>query len=721
MHTLLTAWLYNAEASIAASRLEIALRENRREEAMRLYGVVQQRRAEAVQRFEEVLIDFGRLEEHYLIERRSIYYQLIPQSLLQLAQLKLEMQEWDRAATYFYRARRFPEVLRPALIGMSRAYQQLNRFEEATQALDIASRAFPGDVAIRYAHAMVLFRSQVTSNAATSAGLDAVQRELESLEVFRNDLPQPWILDIRLIHLGVVRANLTNQAATILAAMDDAIRRFRGLERKRDTEGNAINFFLDPEGNEIHYIDDPAFVAEMVGIYSSLAARSDFDRLLERLREFPEGEEAYFDARIQDALRRDSKNEAFEIMDEAIASPRLSSAKRDHFIGLMQNLGEDVDSASFLERAYTQLKTTFDENPESLRPQGFFMLAELSFVKEDLRTVRMIRDRLERLEGTTGTHWRYIDVRLKLVEEDPDYNRMREIQEEIARYSPEWDKAHLLSAMIEERYLETSPGDTVVRDRLIGAYRSAIRFGNMQPEVWNRLMAQLELAGRSDEARNVQRDAALRGIPLEHRTGQLPPPYGRMYAQVQGALDNEDAIDADTVARECIQLALARGERPELIFALHLTLGKLFLDEGIFESATRHLTETARRGGSYIYPLALCIARSGDPDAGFTLLLDEIDQVPSMMPTLLPAVLVLMAQIQPSEEVYNRIDTLMDRIERGERLTLKGTLHESESDHEISLGTKRVDSRTVQTMVVRFPEKTEELDPAVIQFITPEE
>ena len=720
MKELLTARLFQTEATLALARIEAALRENRREDAQRWYGLVQQRRGDAVQRFEKVLIDFGRYEEHYIVERRSVYYSLLPQSLLQLAQLKLDMNEWDRAAHYFSRASRFTEVMKPALIGMSIAYQQGNRLDMAARTLQRAAEMYPDDLQILYQYAMVSFRSQVTSNTVTTAALDEVEKELKSLERFRNELPQPWILDVRLIHLGVVRANLSNNAETILGAMNEAVRKFRALERQ--------TFPPDADGKVRNYVEDPAFVAELVGIYSSLAARADFDRLLEMLRAFPDGEDAYYEARINDSLRRDSRNEAIEIIDEAIESPRLSHARRDRFVGLLQNLrGDALDTASVIDNVYNQLKTTFDENPESLRPEAFFILAEMSLDRGETERAQRIRERLERIEGSMGTNWRYIKVRQMLGEEDPNYDGMRAIQEEIVRYREDWDRGYVLSALIEEQYLAQNPGDTVVRERLIVAYRNAIRCGNMQSEIWQRLIEHLEAIGRSEDARLVTRDAALRGVMLGSRTG-LPQPYSKMYSNVQEAITNEDATEADAVAQQCIRLAEIRGEKPELIFTLHLTLGKVFLDEGLYDSAVRHFSETARRGGTYVYPLALSVAKSGDVtgdpekiDSGFSLLLDEIDLMPSAMPLLLPTVLVLLTQVQPSEAVYERIDSLMNRIEKGERLTLRGTLSPSDEDHVIPLGTRWVDYRRIMSLVVRFPGNTENLDPSVLQLVSPEE
>jgi hypothetical protein len=120
-----------------------------------------------------------------------------------------------------------------------------------------------------------------------------------------------------------------------------------------------------------------------------------------------------------------------------------------------------------------------------------------------------------------------------LAEDDPNFNEMRAIQEVVVRYRAGWDMSYILSTLIEERYLEQHPGDTVVRDRLIMAYQNAIRYGNRLPEVWQRLIEHLNDAGRAEDARTVLRDAALRGVAVESGRGQLPQPYGRMYADVQ--------------------------------------------------------------------------------------------------------------------------------------------------------------------------------------------
>jgi len=714
MLILLTAQLYYTEAKIAASKIEAAQRENRRDEVQRLYRIVQQKQGDAMQKFDSLLRDFGRTRDDYVFEKKSVYVLLLPQSLMQVGELKMEWSMWDSAASYFERASYFEVVRQQALLAKSAAYQRWGHLDRAAQALKDAYDRAPNDLSIRYAYTMVLFRSQVGSNNVRAETLDVLQKELEALGNHRSELPQPWVLDIRLIHLGIARANLSNSADQILEAMTDATRKFRVLERG--------TFPPDADGNVRNYIDDPAFVIEMVGNYSSLAARSDFDRLLPKLREFPEGEAAYFEARINDCLRRSDKDGAVAVIDEATESTQLSASAKERFAALLPALkGENVDNARSLDKAYERLKTTFDQSPETLNPQAFFVLANMSLDRGEIEHAIQIRERLEKIEGPEGVWWRYVEVRIMLSDKDPDYARIREIQETIVKYRADWDMGYILRATIEEQYLAANPGNTDVRDLLIGVYRSATQFGNRQSEVWQRLAGLLENAGRTEEAKDVIRQAALRGVILESRTGQLPQPYERMYSQVLKALEGADAIEADAIARQCITLAERKGEKPDLIFTLHLVLGKAFLDAPMYDSAIRHLSVTAERGGTYVYPLAVCVAKSGDIDGGFSLLIDEIDRVPSAMQTLLPAVLVLLTQVQPSEAVFERIDRLMNRIERGERLTLKGVALDSESGSVIPVGTKWVQTRKIQSLVIRFPERTEPLDPSMIQLIAPEE
>ncbi|GHT31295.1 hypothetical protein FACS1894214_2470 [Planctomycetales bacterium] len=188
-----------------------------------------------------------------------------------------------------------------------------------------------------------------------------------------------------------------------------------------------------------------------------------------------------------------------------------------------------------------------------------------------------------------------------------------------------------------------------------------------------------------------------------------------MYDQVSESLES-DPQSADQVARQCIVLAEGRREKADLIFNLQLAFGKLFLDAGLTDSAMRHLREVAKRGGTYVYPLAVALAKAKQVDEGFILILDEIERMPSSSTTLIPSILILFSEITPSEAVFQRIDKLMTRIENGERPALRATVEKSDEPHYIDLGSPR----RVISMLLRFPANSDEPKADTFEFFPPE-
>jgi hypothetical protein len=547
--------------------------------------------------------------------------------------------------------------------------------------------------------------------------LDMIEERLRSLNEHRNQLPQPWIIDLRLIHLEMTKAGLSNNAEQILQAQITAMRKFRELEKKElpvqaQKPGSPDQENSQEKQEKKVYSDDLAFLMEIAGIYSALAQLSDFDRIVQKIRELPNGEAAYFSERINDSIRRNDREGAALIIEEALASDLLTASQKQRFVVLLQTLKDKEPNS--LDKVYARLKSTFDQNPDSLKPQGFFLSANMAIDREDYAFAKILLERLEQLDKTSGSWWRYIQARLLLSEPEPSYDQIRQLQEEIAKIRKDWDMAYLLRATIEEKYLLQNPEDSQAKSTLIAAYQAAIRCGNVQPIIWNRLLSLFEETQRTEDAQRLRRDAMIRAIALDAVASQFPQPYQRMYNQVEKSIFDEDTQNADTVARQCIALADARREKNELIFSLNLALGKLFFDAGLLESARRHLMVVAKQGSTNVYPLAVCLAKSQLVNEGFNLILDEINRTPSSQPLLLPSLLVLLSQVQPSEQVLERIDRLMLRIEKGERQVLRGTITEDARD--IDLGERRL-----RSLVVRFPEMTEIPDPKNIEVYPPTE
>ncbi|MDR2114936.1 MAG: hypothetical protein LBP87_00995 [Planctomycetaceae bacterium] len=723
MGLLLSARLSANQGTEILAKAEEAQIAGRTEEARRLYVLNQKKNNDAIQILDNLLGNFGQPHD-YILDRQSIYIRLLPESLLLAGRLSADLGLWDKAAKYFVAVDHptFTVSLRNmAALAAANVYQQENKPEYAVRILKTAVERSPENISLNYYYAQSLFRYQMSRGNPDPQDLDIVEERLRILNEHREQLPQPWVIDLRLIHLEMTKASLSNNAEQILQAQIVAMRKFRELENKElpiqaqkpasSNQEDSPNSQPNSQEKKV-YSDDLSFLMELAGIYSSLAQLSDFDRIIQKMREMPNGEAAYFTERINDSIRRSDREGAALIIEEALASELLTASQKQRFVILLQTL-KDKDPNS-LDKVYARLKSTFDQNPDSLKPQGFFLLANMAIDREDYAYAKILLERLELLDKTSGSWWRYIQARLLLAEPEPPYDQIRQLQEEIAKIRKDWDMSYLLRATIEEKYLLQNLEDPNVKAALITAYQEAIRCGNVQPVIWNRLLSLYEEANRTEDAKRLRRDAIIRAISLDAVASQFPQPYQRMYNQVEKSIADEDTQNADNIARQCIALAEARREKKELIFGLNLALGKLFFDAGFFDSAKRHLAIVAKQGSTNVYPLAVCLAKSQMVDEGFNLILDEINRMPSSQPLLLPSLLVLLSQVRPSEAVLERIDKLMIRIEKGERQVLRGTITPDARD--VDLGERRL-----LALVIRFPDMTDIPDPKNIEIYPPSE
>ncbi|MDR2754216.1 MAG: hypothetical protein LBC20_00785, partial [Planctomycetaceae bacterium] len=717
MGLLLSARLAANQGSEILVKAEEAQIAGRTDEARRLYVLNQKKNNDAIHTLSNLLGNFGQPHD-YVLDRQSIYIRLLPESLLLAGRLYAELGQWDKALQYFVAVNHPIFALglqNMAALAAANAYQQDNKPEKAVSILKEAAERSPDNISLNYYYTQGLFQYQMSRSNPDPQDLDIVEERLRILNEHREQLPQPWIIDLRLIRLEMTKASLSNNAEQILQAQIVAMRKFRELEKKELPAPVQKSASPNQEENGQEkkvYADDLTFLMELAGIYSFLAQLSDFDRIVQKMRELPNGEAAYFSERINDSIRRNDREGAALIIEEALASELLTASQKQRFVILLQTL-KDKESNS-LDKVYARLKSTFDQNPDSLKPQGFFLLANMAIDREDYAYAKILLERLEQLDKTSGSWWRYVQARLLLTEPEPPYDVIRQLQEEVAKIRKDWDMSYLLRATIEEKYLLQNQEDPDVKNMLITSYQEAIRCGNIQPIVWNRLLSLYEETDRPEDVKRLRREAVIRAISLDAVASQFPQPYQRMYNQVEKSISEEDTQNADNIARQCIALAEARREKDDLIFSLNLALGKLFFDAGYLDSARRHLAVVAKQGSRNVYPLAVCLAKNQMVDEGFNLILDEINRTPSSQVLLLPSLLVLLSQVRPSEAVLERIDKLMTRIEKGERQVLRGTI--TPDTRDVDLGERRLGA-----LVIRFPEMTEIPDPKNIEVYAPSE
>lgn len=712
LSALLTARLYAAEGAEAVEKAEKARMEGRLQESQNLFAVAQQKTSGATKLLSDKLLNFGAPHD-YVVDGASIYAKLLGDSLLLAGRLMSDQAKWSQAAQYYEKAKPFPAFTQRALVLEAAAYQQMHRQEDAIRCLRDARDNDPDNPTYQFLYAQSLYRREVGRKVPSVSDINYVEQQFVQLQEKAAEVPNPWMIDIRLIHLEMARENASNDPDRIQKAFRDAVQKFKALESKEFPLPEGT----EPAPGEKHrtYSDDIGFLAEMAGIYSSLGQISDFDNILQKMRSLPNGEVMYYSELISDAIRRNDKDSAVLAIEEALESTILNQTQKQRFVAILQNLKDESSTA--MERIYKQLQTTFDQNPNSLKPQALFLLANMALDREDFQKAETLIGLLKTRESEPATMWRYLAARQKMLQKTPDFEGAKAIQAEIEAIDPGWDMGFLLKAAIDEE-LYRQKDDPQIRDRIIGAYQMAIQNGCVQRDVWNRLMSLYRETGRDEDIRKLRRDAIVRGVTME-ATGsqQFPAPYQKMYEQVHASLES-DPKEADLIARQCLVLAEGRRESPDLLFSLNLEFGKMFLDANMTRSAMRHLRHVANRGGSYVYPLAVALAKDKQIDEGFNLILDEIERTPSSMGTLVPAILVLLSQVRPSEAVFERLDKLMTSIENGERPVLRATVRQTNPDgHLIDLKVPR----RIVTMLVRFPNNEEILPLDDFQVFPPDE
>ncbi|MDR2762799.1 MAG: hypothetical protein LBB88_09380 [Planctomycetaceae bacterium] len=683
------------------------------EEVKRLFATSVKKLSDATQ---ILLLEFPEGSNTFLkfqnntLDSVSIYSQVVSESALLMGRLMADQGKLDTAVKYYENATVIPRIAQAASVAAAGIYQQKGNTKKSLEIMGNAVKNDPNNIALRFLYTQSLFLYCMTSNTVTNEDLDKLQDHLRYLETKRDELTSPWIIDIALVQIEITRASLTGNSDTINKAVADSIQKFKLIEKRQMPRQRNKDGVIMPATTYSQHLQ---FMASMASIYASSLQKNEYERVLSEIRSMENGEYTYFAERIRDATRRGDSESIVDIVNNEVQkSDKLTITQKERFKTLIQP--QTTADTNLSSKIYETLKTTFDSTPDVMGPSSLFTLANYEVDQENVEKATDLMKRIKLLEGeATGTLWRYIYARLLLKSKNPPYDELRELQKTIVSMRNDWDLAYLLKAAIEESAAAGKRHDDETKRQIMDAYRETINHGNTLPAVWGRYIAMLEEDKRIDEARSLRVTARLQNIVLDAE-GIFPQPYQRIYNLAADQIDKKEIKEADKTAQRCVALAETRGESKEFIASLHRKLGKLFLDNDIFDSAIRHLRIIAATGGIEVYPLAVTLAKADRVDEAFTLLIDEIDRFPSMTPALLASTLVLLEQKQPSEKVYERIDRIMNRIEKGERVILSGD--NVPEDKFINLGNKKVLS-----IVVKFTDSNETPDTKGIEFFEPEE
>ncbi|MGL6196824.1 MAG: hypothetical protein ACRC2T_18585, partial [Thermoguttaceae bacterium] len=463
---------------------------------------------------------------------------------------------------------------------------------------------------------------------------DLVESELNDISRFMSSISTPWKIDVMKVQLQYVRDGGTR------AAQSAAVTSFREMEENQQ------------------YANDPAFLSEVAQQYSRIGASNDFNRIVERLKNMPEAKNEYYKTKALDALFRNDSETALDYINEAISV--LPEDQQKEFTSLKNRIEKpNMTYEDSMEERYTNMMDLFN-NKRIFDPKTFFELANLAFARGDNNTVNAIKGRLREIEGEDGAYWRFIAARQIVRDAEGKQDKMlldnaRKMHRELVSKRPKWDMASLLLAEIEK-----AAGN--LQESAV-AYVDAIENGANQPDIYRELISLYYQLKNYTEAEKFQRRAvALFGEGFRTTGNMFPPPYQGFYEQIFKAISDGDIGTAEKLAEDCMKKAAEAGEPSDLIMDLNLKISKLFIDSMNPEVAQQFLETVAKQGGPSVYPLTICYAQMGKVDDAFELLLREFEKETDDV-TMLQGIIMLNAQIKPSETVLQKIDRRVMQVE----------------------------------------------------------
>ena len=577
----------------------------------------------------------GLSEIDYDLSGGSVLSRLEGEAFINSGRLEADVQAWDAAAAFYEKGRAFPTVAPLATVQAANAYERCNRPDVALAILQNGAKRFSSNSALRFFYLNALFAQELAKPEPGSRNYTLLESELNDIASLQESLAQPWKIDTMRVQLHYVRGGGTRQIQQ------------ECLSRLKELEGNAA------------YAEDPLFLAEVASQYSSMGSLGDFNRVVEQVRKLPQSQSVYYILRIEDARRRSDTTTATFLAEEALSN--VAEADKPRFARIKE-LIENPDSADALDpdEEYGRLKNLYD-GKRIHDPKTFFELGNLAFSRGEVEVARNIEDRLKQIEGDkNGTYWRYLAVKRLVKQADGDsnselMNNARAIQREIVAIRPNWDMSYVLKAEIDK---ETGN----VNDAII-AYQEAIDRGNRQPMVYRDLTSLLYQVGRAEDGERIRRLAgSIFGAEFYESDNMFPPPYQGYYEQIFKAIQEGNIGSADELANACIKKAFDNKEPTDRIMDLNAKIGKLFMDSSNAASAERFLASVAEQGGRFVVPLAACFVRMEKVDEAFELFVTELEK-PTVDVAILKPILLLMAQIMPSEGVMRKIDRQLERLE----------------------------------------------------------
>ncbi len=409
---------------------------------------VRGRYLEAVPLLERVLVSFQGAEPGSVEATRRI------QVLSRLGLCYSELEQWDRAAAAYQEAATLEPNSAELALATAKVWARANRFDLARERYEQAGQqGLPADEWVFWAFTQLRQQLELPAAERDVASCRAILSEAKS------KAPQSARLKLLEAEFEATVDNLEGaiklaDAAAEAHPNDPELWRFLCVAYQTWSEADRAQKALD------HFKALP-------GITESEALRAEIDVVL-RQQDYAE---------VERLLRKglETGEEADQIQaGSQLADFLIERNRREEAVELLESLGSRFGNDTVLLRR----------------------LADLAWEARDLEQLERCEQRLQKLEGPSGTWWRYLRAR-RLMEQakspsDPGFREAVKLAAELDARRPNWSGTYVLKGEIARRY--DRPVDAIT------AYEQALRYGEQNYSVLTTLLKLLYGERRYAEA-----------------------------------------------------------------------------------------------------------------------------------------------------------------------------------------------------------------------------
>jgi len=429
----------------------------------------------------------------------------------------------------------------------------------------------------------------------------------------------------------------SNAASVIPPWRTDFLRASVRWEEMGRSRANVEEVLIPLRVVENRYKNDLLFLVNLEAAYHKYNASRDCDRVLETIREFPNGLPFWYLIKATRAEQLGDAREARRLLNEALT--KLPENLKEHFLTLQETLDQasDRNEKSIVIERQT-LERLRDMNEKEPTIATLFQQGLMELDLGNTATVAQLEIKLKKLEDKDATLSLLLEGYRFLMDavdaQDPKFDKARLCQEKLLRTRPNWEFTYLLAADIADK----AGTERAVIDALV----KAIDAGNRDPFRYRDLIDLYLRSNQEDRAKTT----AERGIrmfpnfPVVFHV-RFDHPYQSIFKDFTRAIRRGDVVTARKFGEQWLVLAEKNHVEEKQMAVFYTIIAQNFFDIDRLNEAEHYFVLAAKSGGETVVPLAKYYAHTGKLQEAMQMLHKEMTQSPTPEVFLWPALTLM--------------------------------------------------------------------------------